>query len=400
VFFNARMNFRALAAAMAMAMAMAGLAITASSGRAQQPRDLVIRVAVIDSAMQPVPGVALSVVRGLNQRLASGTTDSTGRSVLRVPNDTGAYQVVGRRIGYQRAVHFFAKAVADTIGIQLEMRRAVQVLDAVAVTEKEDVGRKSYHIDADDIANSTRTIIDATDIVTKLRPDMLDGRSGTCGLQNVWVNGNYIEFAPENEHALLRRGSPPPVPRSGPVFSMKGGVSPRGQHSTPQQRAANVVWSVLASIKPEHIDEINYVDCFRDPVHKRNSDNAVYVVLKPGVDFIAGLGSFVADTAWGGPARNHAARTRADSAAPAYRNRLLGVYDVRTGDPLVGADVIDVGTGTHARTTATGTVGLGYLAEGANKVRVHRDGYRDEELEVLIGPAQTLPVMVLLTPAP
>ena len=291
------------------------------------------------------------------------------------------------------------------------MQHSVQQLEAVAVTEKQDVARKSYHIDADDIANSTRTIVDATDIVTKLRPDMLDGRSGHCSLENVWVNGRYVEFAfGQGPRARAPRRSAA-APRPAPVFSGKGGVSPRGQRATPQQRVANTPWSVLASIRPEHIEEINYVDCYRDPVHKKNSDNAVFVVLKPGVDFIPDIGSFVADTAWGRPARGNASVAPApcpctcpasapDSASTAYRNRLLGVYDMRTGDPLIGADVIDVATGTRAKTTATGTVALGYLAEGTNKVRVHRDGYRDEELDVVIAPTQTLPVMILLTPTP
>jgi len=352
VFSNFKVKYLACAAAVLLGTA-------ATNIRAQQPHDLVIHVVVVDTARRPMPGVELSVVRGLNQQIANGTTDSSGRSDLRVAHDSGAYQVVARRIGYQRAVHFFAKAFGDTIGIQLEMRRAVQVLEAVAVTEKQDLATKSYHIDADEIANSNRTIIDATDILTKLRPDMLDGRSGMCALQNVWVNGRYIEFAPNNDHALLRRGTAPTAPEARPVFSGKGGMSPRGLRSTPQQRAADVAWSVLSTIKPEHIDEINYVDCFKDPVHKRNSDNAVYVVLKPGVDFISGIGSFVADTAWGGPSRNvarHEAEPIAAQATPAYRNRLLGVYDMRTGDPVTGVEVIDMATGTKAKTTVTGTV--------------------------------------------
>jgi hypothetical protein len=396
VFSNIRLAYLAFAATV-------GLASAPAAARAQRTRDLVIHVVVVDTATHGIAGVELSVVRGLNEQVTRGVTDATGSSDLRVPHDSGAYQVIGRRIGYQRAVHFFAKALGDTIGIRLEMRRAVQVLEAVAVTEKEDVARKSYHIDADEIANSSRTIIHVNDILTKLRPDMLDGRSGTCSLQNVWVNGQYIEFAPEDPHALLRRGvaPTPPASASRPILSGKGGTSPRGLRSTPAQRAAAVAWSVLWSIKPEHVDEINYVDCFRDPVHKRNSDNAVYVVLKPGIDFIAGIGSFVADTAWDRPrdvAPPPAVAARAP--LPAYRNRLLGVYDMRTGDPLAGVEIIDVVTGTKAMTTVTGTVALGYLAEGSNKVRVHRDGYRDQEIEVAIGPTETLPVTVLLTPIP
>jgi hypothetical protein len=136
-------------------------------------------------------------------------------------------------------------------------------------------------------------------------------------------------------------------------------------------------------------------------VHKTNSDNAVFVVLKPGVDFIAGVGSFVADTIWGRPAHTAASAVAStDSIAPAYRNRLLGVYNMATGDPLADVEVIDVRTGTRAMTTVTGTVALGYLAEGTNTVRVHREGFKDEELEVVIAAEQTLPLTVLLAPKP
>src|ERR1700759_183595 len=105
------------------------LALTVLCGRpaaAQQSRDLSIRVVVVDTAKRAMAGVDLTIVRGLHQQLAAGPTDSTGRAGVPGAHDTGAYQVVARRLGYERPVHFFAKAFGDSIGIQLEMRRTVQ----------------------------------------------------------------------------------------------------------------------------------------------------------------------------------------------------------------------------------------------------------------------------------
>ncbi len=39
-----------------------------------------------------------------------------------------------------------------------------------------------------------------------------------------------------------------------------------------------------------------------------------------------------------------------------YRARLLGVFNAQTGDPIEGAEVLDVLSKTKALTTATGTV--------------------------------------------
>ena len=45
------------------------------------------------------------------------------------------------------------------------------MLAPVAINEREDIKRKSYHTDADEIANFNRPLIDGMDILTKLKPD-------------------------------------------------------------------------------------------------------------------------------------------------------------------------------------------------------------------------------------
>jgi hypothetical protein len=116
-------------------------------------------------------------------------------------------------------------------------------------------------------------------------------------------------------------------------------------------------------------------------------------VLKPGVVYEPGGKSYV-ETAIGAEATTPSSpRT---SALPAFRFRLLGVFDSETGDPIPGADVIDTVTGTKARTTATGTVTLVFLPEGSTPVRISKDGYENLSLIVKIAADQLDPLTLTL----
>jgi hypothetical protein len=367
---------------------------------AQVPRQIVVRVRVVDTTDTPIVGAEVSVIRGLNTKVVSGPSDAGGMRVLIVPRDEEAYQVVARRIGYERTERFFARPISDTVAMQIELHHVARELAPVTVTEGENRTRRHYHLGADEIANSTRPLFDATDVLTKLRPEMMGGTD--CSLQYVWVNGRRIDFAPTNEMALLRRGRlPRPAPKPTLVFQGDGS-SGRAPPSSAQQRVADDPWSVLASIKPEHILELNYIDCYiADPVHKKGSENAVYVALKAGIAFEPGTGSFVVDTARTDRA-NVLPPTRAAgvSRLAAYRLRLLGVYDRQTGEPIPGVDVIDLATGTRGHTSVTGTVSLFYLEPGESAIRLHHAGYRDQDMDVTISPTTTTPITVVLTPVP
>jgi hypothetical protein len=79
---------------------------------------------------------------------------------------------------------------------------------------------------------------------------------------------------------------------------------------------------------------------------------------------------------------------------PAPRGRLLGVYDETSGDPVVGADVVDVLTGDHTQTSSTGTVSLWFLRAKGSMVQVRKVGY--EPWQSVVDPADTTPLTVLL----
>ena len=81
-----------------------------------------------------------------------------------------------------------------------------------------------------------------------------------------------------------------------------------------------------------------------------------------------------------------------------YRSRLLGVFNAQTGDPLEGAEVLDVLNKTKALTTTTGTVTLSFLPDGGTMVRVQKIGFAPYTNVIAISEADTVPVTVMLTP--
>lgn len=78
-----------------------------------------------------------------------------------------------------------------------------------------------------------------------------------------------------------------------------------------------------------------------------------------------------------------------------YRGRILGVFN-QAGDPIEGAEVIDVLTQTRALTTKTGTVSLAFLADSGSLIRVQKIGFRPVTMLVSISPMDTVPVTVVL----
>ena len=97
-------------------------------------------------------------------------------------------------------------------------------------------------------------------------------------------------------------------------------------------------------------------------------ESAIFVVLKPGIGFEEGVGSYV--SAAGVVQANDEATDAVP--LPSYRHRVLGVFDDDSGQPLKDVSVIDAATETRAATTVTGTVSLAFLHDGVNTIRRKR----------------------------
>jgi len=399
------------------------IAAAATGAVSQEPvrPPLTINVRVVDSAAVAVVGAEVTVVQGLNDTRANGTTDARGVASLTIANPDGNYQIIVRKIGLLREAEFF-HARPGPLTFQVVMHRAVQSLAPVEVNAREDVTRKSYFIDADEIARHADELIDATDILKKLRPDMICGRScsplqaagaatkapvrkcptfafqprRTCPVvndpnpslaANVWVNGVWIRsIATDTICQMGRRG-------------MLAGLSPGSMQ-------------VLCEIQPEHIEQITYADEFNTSVGKPHSDSAIYIVLKQGIAYEPGARSYVVDESAEPGKKGAAARqvgvprdsavSPRDSAValPTYRYRLLGVFDQDTGDPIEGAHVTEVKSGDYVTTTATGTVSLIFLPEGSSLLKITRAGYQALDLSVDIGPNATTALTLLMKKTP
>ncbi len=78
--------------------------------------------------------------------------------------------------------------------------------------------------------------------------------------------------------------------------------------------------------------------------------------------------------------------------------RIMGVFDDDTGQPVVGAEVVDVATNTKALTSEAGMIPLTWLAPGTTLLQVRKIGYASKIIPVTISPADTEPITVILKP--
>ncbi len=370
----------------------------------QAPSSVVVALRLVDSANAPVSDADVSIVRGVSTVVAHAVSNAAGRARLTVPGAEANLQLVARKIGYQPVYRFFTPGADSTsMTLTLTLSRTIATLAPVNVNAQEDLKRKSYHLEADDIANSDRAILDATDVF-KLRPDMMTSRGGSqaCAIpytdhdgwiENVWVNGRRVVLPVVDSQYVAGRkpalGISSPPPRPNPTISRSRAQQPLPPAFT-QFSHIDTVLSILRSIKPEHIAEITYHDCFDESIGKPHDSMAMFIVLKPGIGYEDGTGSYViADR----PPRRLASEL---DTMPRYRFRVIGVFDGATGDPLPNVDVIDTLTGTSAKTTSTGTVSLFFMPVGARPTRVHLDGYRDTTLTVVISPTDTIPLTLVI----
>jgi hypothetical protein len=83
--------------------------------------------------------------------------------------------------------------------------------------------------------------------------------------------------------------------------------------------------------------------------------------------------------------------------APRTVGRILGVFDDATGQPLQGAEVIDVEANTKAITSVSGAVSLEFLGADSSVVQIRKIGYYTQMIPVA-APADTVPITVVLKP--
>jgi hypothetical protein len=371
------------------------LALAAAPALAQQP-PAIVRVRVVDPTGAPVPNADVATVRGLNTTVARGVTDSAGRRVFTMSRGDDEYQVVVRHIGFDRADQFF-RPNQDSLGVVIRLHRTPNELPAMVVTADQDVRRKRYHVGADDIAASTRPIHDGLDVITKLRPDMMEPPDGgiftTCGAWYLWVNGTRVVFPPIDPALAIKASQQ----RRGAIAA-RAAMANRPPQFHGQMRVPVSVQSALETIHPEHIEEINYADCRDTTVVKARAQGAVFVALKPGIAFEPGRGSYVADAAYLSTMNDSIAAAVERPAAPSAEMplRVLGVFDEITGEPIAGVAVVDSASGTFATTTVTGTVALTFLPPGTSTLIIRKAGYADLKVEVSMSVRATAPITLTL----
>jgi hypothetical protein len=260
-----------------LAAAVVASLVGAIANAQSLPRGIV-RVTARDSTGTPVAQAELTIRHGLQDVLARGTTDSAGRGILSVEvKDSTDMQVTMRKIGYARGDRFFSVAPHDTTFVTITVSAPGQSLAAVKVTAPSGDPRwNSYHLDADEIEQTKQPLLDAWDMVKKLRPVMLTSRGGCeTGIQDVWVNGKRIRL--------------PLRPIGTAAIRANVGAPLRARYSY-------IPVSVLSDIAPEHIQELTYHDCFDTSMAAVGNNNALFVVLKPGIMYVQDVGSFVIDT--------------------------------------------------------------------------------------------------------
>ena len=270
--------------AMARAMAICVVLIAAAFGSASAQgvvarTPVLIRVSVADSASLPVASAEVLVRQGL-RTLGASRTGPAGTASMTISDDSTVFEIVARQIGSRPTSRFVRVSPGDTLSISLTLNRSVQSLETVRVTERESAQRRHYFLDAETIAASTRPIRSSLDAIVALRPRMLTSIGGrrVCGtVKEVWINGERIgqNFVP----------SPMVIHRFLPGVNPRAPVSPQ-------------VLTILDSVRPEHIAELSFIDCFGGTVRRIGSEMAVYIVLKLGVEYRWPVGTFVVgDTA-------------------------------------------------------------------------------------------------------
>lgn len=275
---------------MTTSIAVIGLLISTAAGALAQAtpaeRRLALSVRVTDTLGAKLVNVDVRVSNSEGVTRSSGRTDSTGRFVTPLDRRDTVFTVLAQKIGYGRMETEARPGPYDTVDVVFEMERIVALEVVHTTAASSHPLTNDYTLTAAEIAHSDRTILDAYDALRDLRPSMLGDTWRLCPrVRNLWVNGERILLAPND----------PVVPGATAEFlarDWRGGTvqraGPPPYHVSPS--------SALGVIKPEHIDEIHYVGCWDNSSTNRYRTNALFIWLKPGIEYDRNDGTRVVDS--------------------------------------------------------------------------------------------------------
>jgi len=250
-------------------MALASLVASVCNGHLKAQRSPRVVVRVLSDSNIALRDAELILFASTSRATAQGRTDSLGRASIAVPRElSGEAIVTARKVGFASASRTISLSMKDSVLVELRLARAIQALPAVTVDASRLRLERRPYIDAAEIASDKRSILSLADVVKKLRWD--------------------IDF---QNHKCLPRGRMGPLVR-GPLPATRGDllkmeVYVNGRWVPPE-------WDPGHLIHSEHVAEVHYVDCFDKsiPGLPQLPWGALYVTLKPGIDWDLKRGSF------------------------------------------------------------------------------------------------------------
>lgn len=259
---------------------------TLLSGRSGAPQTvaaekrIAIHVAVVGSDGLALRDVNVAVSRAQIGALLAGRTNDSGLHVFKAILQPGAYMLLARRPGFSAGEARFDVGESDSVSVTVRLTASAATDLAPVVVEAR---RSNYVLTRADMIASGRQIRDAFEALRKLKPSMLydKDRCRAEVVDNVWINGRRVLFMAKQVSAFGTGAS-----RT--VGAMRVTTTGRGARSEPP-----AVDSVLASIRAEHVEEIRLVNCWDTSLPGMGANNALYVALKPGIDWDWKRGSFV-----------------------------------------------------------------------------------------------------------
>jgi hypothetical protein len=337
----------------------------------QAPRRQIV-VRVTESAGVPVLAAQILAYDARSAAVTTSRTDSAGYGRLEVPIGADSITLTARKVGYDAVSRTVSVRPADLLLIELSLSRAPTELPKVAIEAARLRRERQPFIDAAEIAADKRSILSLSDVIKKLR----------------WgITYQAHKCLPPRPSGAF---TPGPIPATSfDVINEEVYVNGRW---IPWE------WDPGHLIHSEHIAEIRYVNCFDKSIEglPQQPWPALYISLKPGISWDLKRGSYedldraALDSTRMAPELQR--QTRLDT-----HSRILGVYADDSGNPIAGVAVVDSASGTQALTTSTGTVDLGFLADGSWTMFIRKSGYVEQKILVEISATKLTPITVVLS---